>query len=126
MNEAIQLLHLELNRMGRFEKCVTEKLVDFINFLLTANQSTNLTSITDFQDALFKHIYDSLIIENRAEFQQAESIIDIGSGAGIPAIPLAISQPNKQFTMLEATQKKVNFQRNAAQHLNLKNTTSLW
>ncbi len=98
----------------------------YINILLTANQFVNLTSITDCNEAMVKHIYDSLVIMTTPQFKSAHTVIDVGSGAGIPSIPLAISNPSKSIISLEATQKKVNFQIEASQQLGLQNLNVIW
>ncbi len=103
-----------------------DRLVEFIEILLEANKTTNLTAITDFKEAMVKHIYDSLLIMAIPEFASAQNIIDVGSGGGIPSIPLAICNPDKKIKSLEATQKKINFQIEACHRLNLQNITPIW
>lgn len=99
------------------------QLEKFVTLLLTANKTVNLTSITDYNEAMVKHIYDSLIIMNTSEFRSAKTVIDVGSGGGIPCIPLAICNPDKSIISLEATQKKTNFQIEAGRLLKLNNFT---
>lgn len=101
------------------------QLENFINLLLLANKEINLTSITDFDEAMVKHIYDSLIIMTTPEFRSAETVIDVGSGGGIPCIPLAICNPAKSIISIEATQKKINFQIEAGRQLKLNNLTPI-
>lgn len=108
------------------EPTVLERLFAFTRLLLAANQTTNLTAITDYQEALYKHLFDSLIIVLRPEFQTAGRILDVGSGAGIPAIPLAIAAPDKTVVALEATKKKVEFQKDACRQLEIRNCHPLW
>jgi len=103
-----------------------EQLIKFIKILLTANQTTNLTAITDFDEAMVKHIYDSLLIMTIPEFKLANNTIDVGSGGGIPSIPLAICNPGKKIVSLEATQKKLNFQLEVGLKLGLKNLVPIW
>ena len=107
-------------------EAVYEKLFALIKRLLIANETTNLTAITDYSEALVKHLYDSLVILNLPVFQNASQIIDVGSGAGFPGIPLAICCPQKQFFSLEATAKKVNFQKAVCSELAVTNHTALW
>lgn len=102
------------------------QVIDFIRILLKANQTTNLTAITDFNEALVKHIYDSLLIMTIPEFESASNLIDVGSGGGLPSFPLAICNPQKKVVSLEATQKKVNFQIAAARQLQLANLFPIW
>lgn len=104
----------------------SDQLMEYLRLLLRANQTTNLTAITDFNEALVKHIYDSLLIMTVPEFESAKSIIDVGSGGGLPGIPLAICNPRKKIASLEATQKKINFQIEVAQTLNLSNFFPVW
>lgn len=103
-----------------------EKLFAFLKMLLTANQTTNLTAIKDYQEALIKHLFDSLVIFNHPVFQNAQTILDVGSGAGIPAIPLAICAPQKQVNSLDSTRKKIEFQETVRQELQLANLFPLW
>ena len=98
----------------------------YVEILLEANQSVNLTAITDFEGALYKHLLDALLITKLPLWNNVSKIIDIGSGAGIPAIPLAIAAPGKTVVSMDATQKKVNFQQQAAEGLGLTNLQPLW
>ena len=108
------------------DPAVLEKLLAFIRLLLDTNQTLNLTAITDYQEALYKHLYDSLIIMLRPEFQTARRILDLGSGAGIPALPLAVVAPDKTVVTLEATRKKVQFQEEACRQLGIGNCRPTW
>lgn len=75
--------------------------------LITANERVNLTSITDPESIGIKHFLDSLSLA--PQVRTARTLIDIGSGAGFPGIPLKIAFPNLQVVLLEATGKKVRF-----------------
>jgi 16S rRNA (guanine527-N7)-methyltransferase len=103
-----------------------EKLFVYLQKLLITNQTTNLTAITDYSEALVKHLFDSLIILDQPVFINANNILDVGSGAGLPSIPLAICHPEKRFFSLEATRKKVNFQQQACEELDIKNHFVFW
>lgn len=102
------------------------QITEYLKILFKANQTTNLTAINDYNEALVKHIYDSLLIMTLSEFKTAANIIDVGSGGGLPSIPLAICNPGKKVVSLEATQKKVNFQIEAARQLQLTNLLPIW
>lgn len=124
VNEQFQM---DLNQAGIvFPEDTIEKLVLFVRRLLEVNQHINLTAITDFNEALYKHLYDALLISTIEPFQKAECLLDIGSGGGIPSIPLAIAFPNKRIYSLEATQKKVNFQASVKEELCLNNFYPIW
>ena len=83
------------------------------DLLLEWNQRINLTSITDPQDVLIKHFLDSLTffssIPGRFKVSGTLALLDVGSGAGFPGLPLQIVYPTWQITLLEATGKKVRF-----------------
>ena len=110
----------------QLESPVYDKLFNFIEILLKANETVNLTAITDYSEALVKHLYDSLVILNLPVYQQASKLLDVGSGGGLPGIPLAICNPEKTFVSLEATAKKINFQKEAGLQLNLSNHFPIW
>jgi len=110
-----------------FDHGDTEKLGRFLNLLLTVNTRTNLTAIKEPEDAWRKHILDSLtLIPYIAELQNLTHatnprVIDVGSGAGLPAIPLAVCMPHIRFTALDSTAKKTAFIDHAATTLGLTN-----
>lgn len=85
----------------------------YLEAVLAANQSFNLTAVREFDKAWIKHVLDSLEVFDHAAstrlFEGEQKIIDVGSGAGFPGVVLAIARPNLQVTLLEATRKKCNF-----------------
>jgi 16S rRNA (guanine527-N7)-methyltransferase len=107
-----------------FEPGDLQRLGTFLALLLEANKTTNLTAIRDPDEAWTKHILDALtLLPTLAELPQGASVLDVGSGGGVPALPLAIVCPQLQFTLLEATGKKVEFLRRAIDTLGLANAT---
>ncbi len=109
-----------------FPETTFNQLYNFITILLDANRGINLTAITEYEEALYKHLLDSLLVTKLPFWESAARILDVGSGAGIPAIPLALVFPDKFFVSLEATQKKVAFQHQIAANLPVKNLIPLW
>jgi len=97
--------------------------------LAEENKHTNLTRITDPQQVRIRHFLDSLavlpILDAMAAGRARFSVVDVGSGAGFPSLPLAIVRPGWQFVSIEATGKKVRFQQKAAARLGLKTFTVL-
>jgi 16S rRNA (guanine527-N7)-methyltransferase len=94
----------------------------FLECLLETNRSFNLTAITDPAEAWNKHVLDSLtLLQDLRELAAGSRVIDVGSGGGLPALPLAIALPALQFTLLEATAKKARFLENTARELGLSN-----
>jgi 16S rRNA (guanine527-N7)-methyltransferase len=94
----------------------------FLERLLEVNRSFNLTAITDPGEAWEKHVLDSLsLLPELGELAAGSSVIDVGSGGGLPALPLAIVLPELRFTLLEATAKKARFLAETALELGLGN-----
>lgn len=127
MNDSQSLFVVEIKKLAiSLAPDALRKLFRYIDLLLAANKTTNLTAITDYQEALFKHLYDSLVIINYPAYSNAQRVIDIGSGAGLPCIPLAICSPEKQFVSLDSVQKKIKFQEQACQTLEINNIKPIW
>lgn len=91
----------------------------YLALMLETNRRLNLTSVRDPDEAWVRHIFDSLLL--LPHLGGATRIIDIGSGAGLPGIPLAVMLPAAQITLLEATRKKAGFLELAARQMDLKN-----
>ncbi len=109
-----------------FEPGELDRLGTFLALLLDANTRTNLTAIKDPADAWTRHVLDALtLLPMLAELPEGARVIDIGSGGGLPAIPLAIVSPHLRFTLLEATGKKCDFLRHAIAELGLPNADVL-
>lgn len=103
-------LHLENNEVML--------LLDFIQLIEKWNKSYNLTSVRNKEDMARLHILDSLAI---IPHLQGKRIADIGTGAGLPGIPLAIFLPEKEFTLIDSNSKKTRFVQQAVLELKLKN-----
>ena len=102
---------------------ICSKLSDFCKYLLEQNELFNLTAIKTPESAALLHFADSLSI---SEFlPEGASILDIGSGAGFPAIPIAVARPDVQVTALDSTQKRVDFINRSAKILGLTNITAV-
>ncbi len=114
-----------------FEEGDVEKLGAFLALMLAANERFNLTAIKDPAEAWTRHILDAMTLvpliaavaeEGGGRGADIEGV-DIGSGGGVPALPLAIVMPEAGFTLVEATGKKAEFLREAARLLELNNVT---
>src|SRR4051812_30510161 len=92
----------------------------YLDLLLAANQTMNLTRITDRAQAELLHIADALTLLKHLP-PKAFSLADIGSGGGVPGIPLAIARPDARVLLIESTRKKAAFLRQAAADLGLTN-----
>ena len=82
------------------------KMIELCELIKKSNEHFNLTSITKLEDMLSKHIFDSLSIKHLVS---GKNILDIGSGAGLPGIPLALSAPDSNFFLLDSNNKKIIF-----------------
>ncbi len=108
------------NRLERFATDdICAKLTGFCKYLLEQNQLFNLTAIKTPEGAALLHFADSLTL---SEFvPEGANLLDIGSGAGFPAIPLAIARPDVTITALDSTQKRIDFINRCAEMLGLDN-----
>jgi 16S rRNA (guanine527-N7)-methyltransferase len=97
-----------------------EQLLAFIRLISKWNKSYNLTAIRQLNEMVGLHLLDSLSI---APYIQGNRIIDIGTGAGLPGIPLAIALPDYEFVLLDSNSKKTRFVQQAILELKLKNVT---
>lgn len=96
-----------------------EKLEIYKNLLLEWNEKMNLTAITDEYEIIIKHFVDCL--ECTKVITDEENIIDVGTGAGFPGIVLAIYYGDKQFTLIDALEKRITFLKDVIEKLELKN-----
>ena len=96
------------------------QLVSYMELTLKANESFNLTANDTKESFMIKNIIDSLLIVKNLDLD-GKNILDLGSGAGLPGIPLAIYYKNTNFTLLEPLTKRAIFLKEIAQKLGLKN-----
>lgn len=96
--------------------------LDFLAALVKWNKAYNLTSVRDPQQMLIRHIFDSMVV---SAFLPSGRYIDVGTGPGLPAIPLSILMPDSHFTLLDSLGKRVRFQRQVTHELTLNNVESI-
>lgn len=104
---------LELN------KEVYDKLDIYANLLVEWNEKINLTAITDAEGITVKHFLDSILVFKYADINDGSSYIDVGTGAGFPAVPMKIYNDTLDCTLLDSLQKRLNFLSEVSNTLNL-------
>ena len=95
-----------------------EQFAQFYKFLLEYNKKYNLTRLTTFEEVAVKHFVDCIYVAQLTELP--ENILDLGSGAGFPGVPLKIVSPGTRVILAEGVQKKVDFLKELRDHLGLK------
>lgn len=96
------------------------RLLEFVSLLSKWNRAYNLTAIRDPEQMVTLHILDSLVV---LHYLHGDRIIDVGTGGGLPGIPLALVAPDKSFTLLDSNGKKTRFLVQAVAELGLSNVT---
>lgn len=82
----------------------------YFELLVEWNEKMNLTAITELEEVYLKHFYDSLTVAMHVELaDQTYRLVDVGSGAGFPSIPLKIALPNLEVTIVDSLNKRINF-----------------
>ena len=121
MNDALRPeLDTGLRALG-LESALATPLLAYLALLARWNATYNLTAIRDPREMLVKHLLDSLAMH--AHLDGIESLADLGTGPGLPGIPLAIARPGLQVTLVESNGKKARFLREAARQLKLGNAS---
>ena len=93
-------------------------LIDYVEMLNKWNKAYNLTAVRDPSEMLIKHIMDSLVV---SPYLVGNTFIDVGTGPGLPGIPLAIINPDKQFDLVDSLGKRIRFLKQVQFELKLKN-----
>lgn len=97
------------------------QFIKFYDILTEWNQFMNLTSITEYDEVVEKHFLDSLSVVRCIDLKKQKNLIDIGTGAGFPGIPLKIVYPHLKVTLLDSLNKRVKFLNAVIDELNLDN-----
>lgn len=106
-------LSLTAQQLGQFQRYQAE--------LLSWNEQMNLTAITDPQQVMVRHFLDSLSVTRVIGFDDGDRLVDVGTGAGFPGLPLAIAFPQLRVTLMDGTAKKLKFLDHVVRTLGLTN-----
>ena len=102
-----------------------DQFLRYYELLIETNRVMNLTAVTEYRDVVRTHFADSLSLRRVAEIAAVKSLIDVGSGAGFPGIPLAILNPEMETVLLDSLGKRVRFLNDTASALGLRNVRAI-
>ena len=91
----------------KYGESTANRLLSYLDLVLERNEHINLTAVRDRDEAIVKHILDSLSVCDLPEYKEAKTVIDVGTGAGFPGALLAAVSPQKEFTLLDSTLKRL-------------------
>ena len=116
--EGLEKLNIKLNDVQ------LSQFMDYYELLIERNKVMNLTSITEFTEVISKHFIDSLSI-TRVHQPSGERILDVGTGAGFPGIPIKIAFPNTKVVLMDSLNKRIRFLDEVISKLNLENISAI-
>lgn len=119
------LENASLNEGLNFNEDMYNKFIKYKELIQEWNEKINLTAITEDEEVIKKHFIDSLKVYKINELKNCKNIIDIGTGAGFPGIPMKIVNPNCNVVLLDSLNKRINFLNEVISNLNLENIRTI-
>lgn len=124
--EFFQLMKEASNEAGlEFTEAQYEAFIKYMRLLQEWNEKINLTAITEDEEIIKKHFIDCIKAFKSEEITNAKTVIDVGTGAGFPGLPIAIMNPNCEVTLLDSLNKRINFLNLVVKELDLKNVKTI-
>lgn len=121
-----QIFEQKLNEIGvKLDDIQKQQFLKFYELLVEWNKVMNLTGITEYEEVNEKHFVDSLSIVKAVDMNQVKSVIDIGTGAGFPGIPLKIAFPHLKVVLLDSLNKRIKFLNTVIEELSLENIETI-
>ena len=121
-----EIFESKLNEIGiTLSDKQKEQFDKFYELLVEWNKVMNLTGITEYEEVNEKHFVDSLSIVKAIDMRDVKSVIDIGTGAGFPGIPLKIAFPHLKVVLLDSLNKRINFLNTVIEELGLENIQTI-
>ncbi len=121
-----ELMKSAANSVGmEFNEDKYEKFIKYMRLVQEWNEKINLTAITEDDEFIKKHFIDCIKAFKSNQMKEANSIIDVGTGAGFPGIPIAIMRDDVEVCLLDSLNKRINFLNTVVRELGLKNVTTI-
>jgi 16S rRNA (guanine527-N7)-methyltransferase len=119
LEEYMNAIGIELNQKQK------DQFLIYYNLLIEWNKNINLTAITDFDDVMLKHFADSLLVSKVYDMNTVNTLIDVGTGAGFPGIPIKIIFPHIEVVLLDSLNKRIKFLNEVIEKLGLDSISAI-